>query len=155
MNGKLTWFEWALLGISICLLVTALCLVKAPEARGAHTANVNNVLGPYPGEIVDASANITIFYDFVESVADYKLQFACTGREILLAYNQAGIPMKFELISEPNQYRRSGNIVYELGAYEYAAFYYGSTDGWVASGTNIVNVSATTDFIKFGIIRLK
>lgn len=82
---------------------------------------------------------------------------ACTGRQIILAYNSDGVnPYTLTITSVDDEQNRSGSITtYSLAAGEYAAFGCGLTNqqGWKQTNGNI-NVVVSNVAVKWAILTL-
>jgi hypothetical protein len=82
--------------------------------------------------------------------------FACTGRQILLAYNSGASPYTVTISSVSDEQNRSGDITtYSLAAGDYAVFGIGLTNspGWKQTdGTIIVDVENAA--VKWAVLTL-
>jgi hypothetical protein len=83
--------------------------------------------------------------------------FACTGRELLIAYNSSvDTAYKLTITSVADEKNRTGDISeYSMSAGEYAAFGVGLTNeaGWKSSNGTIA-VSVENAAIKWAVLRL-
>lgn len=82
--------------------------------------------------------------------------FACTGRQILLAFNSGGSPYTITITSVDDSFGRSEDITaYSLAAGDYAVFGVGLTNqaGWKqTNGTIIVDVENAA--VKWAVLTL-
>lgn len=108
------------------------------------------IIGPFAAVSAGAA-------DFTWTAGDTGTDtFACTGREILLAYNSGGSPYTITITSVDDQFGRSEDITaYSLAAGDYAVFGVGLTNspGWKqTNGTIIVDVENAA--VKWAVLKL-
>ena len=106
--------------------------------------------GPYPGTV--ASGDLDITWSPASATTD---SFAATGKELILAKNtSASAVASVTLYSQPDQYRRSADIVYSVTPSGTIGFWAGGTVGW-KDATGEITIEANTTAVKWAILRIQ
>lgn len=107
------------------------------------------VVGPYPS--LQPAAD-SLDFAFAAADATNKEQFACTGREIILAQNSGAGARTITVTSVANGQNRTGDITsYSIGAGQFAAFKV-AIEGWRQSDGNVY-IEAEHAEVKWVILR--